>query len=232
MSIDLNTAEEQREGGRTVPPGSIVLVQMTIRQPKAGMEGSDPFLTMARSGMEYLNCEFEVAQGSYKGQKFWDNFNVAGATTAGQAKAVEISMQRLRAIVEASRGISPKDSSPQATQNRILKSWEELNGVYFPAMLDAVLSDPSPKDGKVYVNNTLKRIITPDKTEEYTTVADGGEIITNNPLPSVDAAPVRPASPAPPAAPQYVAPPAAAPAQNPIPKWGQAPPQRASGTPF
>ena len=234
--IDLNTAEEQGEGqGRgTVPPDSIVMVQMTIRQPEHGKEGSMPGLTRARSGLEYLNCEFVVVAGSYQGAKFWNNLNVANASTAGQKTAVDISMRTVRAIVEASRNVNPKDASPTAASARMLQSWEELNGIYFPAQLGCEVSDPRPKDGKRFVNNTLKRVITPDKPE-YNQVWNGGEIISSLPLPDVDSAPVRTQA-ATPAAPQSWAPPApaahAAPAApmsppagaRPAPSWAQTPP--------
>ena len=228
--IDLNTCEEQGEGqGRgAVPPDSIVVLQMTIRLPEAGREGSMMGLTRARSGLEYLNCEFVVASGSYQGTKFWNNLNVAGATTDGQKKAVDISMRTIRAIVEASRNISPKDASPQAAQQRTLQSWEELHGVQFPAQLGCEVSEPRQKDGKRFVNNTLKRVITPDRSE-YEQIYHAGEIISDNPLPDVDSAPVRsqaatPAAPpswGPASAPGTASPPTGA---RPAPSWAQTPP--------
>lgn len=252
--IDLNQAEEQREGtggGKTAPPDSIVLVQMIIRQPKSGSEGSMPMLTRSSTGLEQLDCEFVIAQGSYQGSKWFDRLSVGNAHTEGQKKAVDIAMRTIRAMVESSRGINPKDASPNAAQQRVLQSWEELNGIYFPAMVDAVVGDANAQ-GKRYVNNKLKRVITPDKAEEYALVCGGGEIITAKPLPEVPAetASAKPnwaapaAAPAPQAAPQSapMAPPAApaqqpaamtppaappaaqAAAPRPAPNWAQTPP--------
>jgi len=231
--IDLNTAEEQGEGsGRgALPPDSIVMAQLNLRHPEAGKEGSMPGLTRARSGLEYLNCEFVVAAGSFQGAKFWNNLNVSGATTAGQKTSVDISMRTIRAMVEASRNINPKDASPQAAQGRVLQSWDELNGIYFPIMVGCEVSDPRPKDGKRFINNNLKRVITPDRPE-YEQVWNGGEIITANPLPEIPAetasakpgwaAPAAPsAQPPRPAAPAPMAPPAGA---RPAPAWAQTPP--------
>ena len=254
MSIDLNTAEEQSNGtGKgAVPPDSIVLLQMTIRQATNGKQGSAPLLTRAQSGMEYLNCEFEVVQGSYKGAKFWNNLNVSGASTSGQKTAVDISMRTIRAMVEASRGVHPKDSSPQAAQARILQDWSELQGIYFPAMLDCEISDPD-KNGKRWVNNKLKRVITPDKEEEFAHICNGGEIITANPLPVIEDAPASAKpdwaakQPAPAPAPAQAATPRPAPTpaprpapaaapngQQPVPSWGQTPPPATppDGAPF
>ena len=259
--IDLNQAEEQREGtggGKAAPPDSIVLVQLIVRQPKSGSEGSMPMLTRAQSGLEQLDCEFVVAQGTYQGAKFWDRLSVGNAHTEGQKKAVDIAMRTIRAMVESSRGINPKDASPAASQQRVLQSWEELNGIYFPAMLDAVVGDANSQ-GKRYVNNKLKRVITPDKAEEYALVCNGGEIITDKPLPEIPAteANAKPnwaaPAPAPQAAPQAapmappvaaaprpaaqpVAPPQAPAAPRPAPNWAQTPPPaappRADGAPF
>lgn len=263
--IDLNQAEEQREGtggGKAAPPDSIVMLQLIVRQPKSGSEGSMPMLTRAQSGLEQLDCEFVVAQGTYQGAKFWDRLSVGNAHTEGQKKAVDIAMRTIRAMVESSRGINPKDASPAASQQRVLQSWEELNGIYFPAMLDAVVSEPN-KDGKRFVNNELKRVITPDKVEEYALVCNGGEIITDKPLPEVpatesnakpnwaapaaapQAAPMAPPTAPPvsavphPAAAQYAAQPVAPPqaaAPRPAPNGAQTPPPaappRADGAPF
>ena len=261
--IDLNQAEEQREGtggGKAAPPDSIVMVQLILRQPKAGSEGSMPMLTRSSTGLEQLDCEFVVAQGTYHGSKWFDRLSVGNAHTEGQKKAVDIAMRTIRAMVESSRGINPKDASPQAAQQRVLQSWEELNGIYFPAMLDAVVSEPN-NQGKRFVNNKLKRVVTPDRAEEYAHVWNGGEIITDKPLPEVPAAEANAkpnwAAPAPapapgpqaapmappatppfaqaaPAAPAPAAPQAAAP--RPAPNWAQTPPPaappRADGAPF
>lgn len=243
--IDLNNAEEQREGtgGKACPPDSIVMVQLILRQPKAGSEGSMPMLVRAQSGLEQLDCEFVISGGAYAGAKWFDRLSVSNAHTEGQKKAVDIAMRTIRAMVESSRGINPKDASPQAAQGRILQSWEELNGIYFPAMVDAVVSEPNSQ-GKRFVNNKLKRVITPDRAEEYAHVWNGGEIISDKPLPEIPAAeanakpswaapaPAPQAAPmAPPAAPPFAqaapaAPPAApqAAAPRPAPNWAQTPP--------
>lgn len=246
--IDLNQAEEQREGtgGKACPPDSIVMVQLILRQPRAGSEGSMPMLVRAQSGLEQLGCEFVISGGAYGGAKWFDRLSVGNAHTEGQKKAVDIAMRTIRAMVEASRNINPKDASPQAAQARVLQSWEELNGIYFPAMVDAVVSEPNSQ-GKRFVNNKLKRVITPDRAEEYAHVWNGGEIISDKPLPEIPAetASAKPgwAAPTPAPAPQAapMAPPAAPPfpptaagtpptapqnsaAPRPAPNWAQTPP--------
>ena len=177
--IDLNNAPEQTRG--PIPPDSLVVVRLHLRPPQEGRAGSAPGLTASQSSsMQYLNCELEVLAGSFKGNKIWNNYNVEGAQTDGQRKAVDISMRSLRAMVEAARGILPQDQSPQAAQQRRLQSWMELDNIIFPVQVDCEISQPD-RNNKRYVNNTIKKIITPGH-EAYDSLMKGGEVITTNPL--------------------------------------------------
>jgi len=230
MAIDLNQAEEQREARGAIPPKSKVLVKLNIRPAKEGFEGSAPGLTTARSGMEYLSCELEVLAGQFKGQKIWNNYNVQNASTDGQRKAIEISMRSIRAMVEASRNINPKDASPTAKQARLLNEWTDLDGIYFPVVVGCEVSTPNAQ-GTRYVNNTIEKIVTPDQ-DDYAMLMEGGEVITDNPLPKIpEAGESAPPSPAWGKAPQPATVPQQAnkwatpqqPAGNTMPKWGQRP---------
>lgn len=175
--IDLNNAEEQGTGGKgAIPEDSIIPFKMTIRPPKAGKEGTmHPLFCKSGKGNEYIDVEFE-ALGSYEGRKIWQNFTLAGSDTAAK-----ISMRTLRAIVESARNISPKDASPAAAAGRQLSDWADFNSMTFLVKVGVVV-EQSQKDGQYYVNNTIKRIITPDD-EEY----QGGEFISDKPLPAVPA---------------------------------------------
>jgi len=223
--LDFNDAETQKEGGTgPIPEDSIVPLKMTIRPPKAGKEGST-HIAFCRSGKgnEYIDVEFE-ALGSFAGRKIWQNFTLVGSETAAK-----ISMRTLRAIVESARGISPSDASPQATAGRQLSDWLDFNDMTFLAKVGTVV-EQSQKDGNYYVNNTIKRIITPDDAEY-----SAGEFISDKPLPPIpipgEAPPVstaRPAAAAPTSAPAWGAQkPGAAPAQQPaganskgpVPAW-------------
>lgn len=173
--IDLNQAEEQREGlGSAIPEDSIIPFKMTIRPPKAGKEGSTHAL-FCRSGKgnEYIDVEFE-AQGQYGGRRIWQNF-----TLVGSDQAAKISMRTLRAIVESARGIAPSDASPQATAGRQLADWYDFNGMVFLAKIKCVV-EQSTKDGQWYVNNEFKKVITPDDSEYA-----AGEFISDKPLPTI-----------------------------------------------
>lgn len=173
--IDLNQGELQGNGGSgPIPEDSIIAFTMTIRTPKAGKEGSThAMFSRSSKGNEYIDVEFE-ALGSYAGRKIWQNF-----TLVGSEQAAKISMRTLRAIVESARGISPSDASPAATAGRQLSDWLDFNSMTFLAKVGTVV-EQSQKDGQFYVNNTLKRIITPDDSEYA-----GGEWISDKPLPAV-----------------------------------------------
>jgi hypothetical protein len=177
--LDFNEAELQREGGAggAIPEDSIVPFKMTIRPPKSDKQSDiHPMLNKNSKGNHWLDVEFE-ALGSYGGTKFWQNFTVAGSESAAK-----ISMRTLRAIVESGRGISPKDSSPAASEGRKLSDWADFNELTFLLKVGVeVTQNESTK--KWYVNNTLKKVVTPDE-EAYL----AGEMITDKPLPALPAA--------------------------------------------
>lgn len=177
--LDFNTAEVQSTGKGPVPPDSCVILQMELRTPKSGKQGSHPLLCESDKGNEYLDVEFKVARGSYEGKTIWQNFTVTGSEQASK-----ISMRILRAIVESARQINPNDQSPQAAQGRTLSDWSDFQGMQFMAKVDAKAEKAYNSDN-VYVNNHIKKIITPDM-EEYAVIAQHGEIITDNPLPDRD----------------------------------------------
>lgn len=174
--IDFNTAEVQSTGKGPIPPDSCVILQMEIRNPKSNKQGSHPLLSRSDKGNEYLDVEFKVARGSYEGKTIWQNFTVAGSEQASK-----ISMRTLRAIIESARQIDPNDQSPQAAQGRMLQDWADFQGIQFMARVDAKAEKAYNSDD-VYVNNHIKKIITPDM-EEYAIIAQHGEIISDNPLP-------------------------------------------------
>ena len=219
--LDFNTAEIQSEGtGSAIPEDSIIPFKMTIRQPKAGKEGtSHNLFCKSGKGNEYIDAEFE-AQGHFAGRKVWQMF-----TLVGSDQAAKISMRTLRAIVESARGIAPSDASPSASAGRQLSDWADFNGLVFLAKVKCVV-DQSQKDGNFYVNNEFKKIITPDDAEY-----NAGECITDKPLPPVPSGAGKPETTAtaptaawgvPPAAAAPVAPPIPPPVQQaatPVPAW-------------
>lgn len=229
MSIDLNQAGEQQTGTNLViPPKSKVQVQLSIIYPEANRAGSSaPELTRAYSGLEYLATKLTVTRGSFAGKVMYQNFNLANAQTTGQQKAVDISIRSIRAMVEASRGIKPKDNSPTATQARKLQRWSELEGLTCFIVVDCEQSQPARNSGKVYINNRLHSVVTIDDPC-YQQLVQQGEIISNEPVPEVQQTTA--AAPAP--RPSWVAQQPASAASAPTPAWGQAAPAQQPATPL
>ena len=228
MSIDLNTAgEQQTSTSLVIPPHSKVQVQLSIIYPEAGRAGaSAPELTRAHSGLEYLATKLTVTRGAFAGKVIYQNFNLANAQTTGQQKAVDISIRSIRAMVEASRGIRPKDNSPTATQARKLQRWSELDGLTCFIVVDCEQSQPSHK-GKVYINNRLYSVVTIDDPC-YQQLTQQGEMISNDPIPEVQ----QTATAAPAPRPSWVAQQPASAASAPTPAWGQPAPTQQPATPL
>jgi hypothetical protein len=229
MSIDLNTAGEQQTGSNLViPPKSKVQVQLSIIYPDAGRAGSSaPELTRAHSGLEYLATKLTVTRGTFAGKVIYQNFNLANAQTTGQQKAVDISIRSIRAMVEASRGIRPKDNSPTATQARKLQRWSELDGLTCFIVVDCEQSQPSRSNGRVYINNRLYSVVTIDDPC-YQQLTQQGEMISNDPIPEVQ----QTATAAPAPRPSWVAQQPASAASAPTPAWGQPAPTQQPATPL
>jgi hypothetical protein len=98
-------------------------------------------------------------------------------------QAIGISMRTLRAMVEAHRKISPKDTSPEATKARIINDFSDLNYMTFPVVVGCEWGKPNA-DGKRYLNNTLKRIVTVDDDRfEKTYSHPDGCLVSDKPLP-------------------------------------------------
>lgn len=177
--IDFNSADHQHIGsGSAIPPESIVPMTMTIRQPKAGKEGTQhPLFCKSSTGNEYLDVEFEV-QGQFAGRKIWERFTLTGNNKKGQPNSSK-SMSVLRVIIESARNINPKDPSPAASAGRQISDWSDFNGMTFLAQVKCVV-EQSHRDGQWYVNNEIAKVITPDMPEYQ-----HGEKISDKPVPAI-----------------------------------------------
>lgn len=180
--LNLNTASEQSTGSSLIPPKSKVLVILNIEAPASDRVGSYPELNRSQNScLEYLNTTLEVIAGQYKGKQIFHNFNVHGASTEKEQKAVDISMAQLRALVEAHNHISPKDNSPQAQKMRMLSSFSELNGKIFPIEVKC-REKTSQKSSDTLIVNELKSVVTMEDAD-YALLMNGGEVISDEPVP-------------------------------------------------
>lgn len=229
MGINFNEAPEQKVcGGVPIPPRSVVKVAMKIRQP-AGQKAhaQSHMITVYKTGLLGLDCEFVVEAGTFEGCKIWENVFLRPQfqeikLTKGQEGICHRGDGLLRAIIEAARNIQPSDNSQPATQARMINDWSDFDGMEFGVMVGV----DTPKPGDQYVNNTIIRVITPDQ-DEYQTVMAGGEIVSDRPIPEIPAAPAggqQSKSYQPPTSPQsgYQAPPQQS-YQPPQPNYNDAP---------
>jgi len=216
MPFDFNDAGEQSAGAGVIPPNSCIAVSLHIVMPDAGFSGSEPELTKSRSSsMEFLSTELVVEAGKYAGAKIYHRFNLGGAVTGGQRKAVDISRSQIRAIIESHRRIDPADASPQATQARRINTYAELEGMRFAAKVGCEPSTSVKKNDPehYYVNNTLLRVLTRKDAEWGQMSQPPYELISPEPVPEFPVHP-QPCAPAGPA-PNWAAPQASAPAPAP-----------------
>jgi hypothetical protein len=223
MGINFNEAPEQKVGGGgPIPPRSVVKVAMKIRQP-AGQKAhaQSHMITVYKTGLLGLDCEFVVEAGTFEGCKIWENVFLRPQfqeikLTRGQEGICHRGDGLLRAIIEAARNIQPTDASQPATQARMINDWSDFDGMEF----GVVVGVDTPKPGDQYINNTIIRVITPDQ-DEYQTVMAGGEIVSDKPIPAIPPAP----SGGPPAQGGGWQPPAQQQAYQPPPQQNYQPPQ-------
>ena len=183
MAINLGGAGPQREGAGSIPPSSIVRVCCELREASGEFTTGHPLVFRARSGLQGLDIIFHVNAGQFEGRKIYESFWIPPflqdiELSAGQAGSCRDGHSKIQAMVEACRGIHPDEVNDAA---RSINDWSDLNGMVFPVKVGAKV------DGE-YIKNNILRIIGLDKEEEYNTVMNGGEYITDKPLPVIPAA--------------------------------------------
>lgn len=183
--LDFNDEEQQsqRQYG-PVPAGSKVLMKLELQRPKYSSP-EDSMLARTQKGLLQLFCKLTVADGSYKGCFWYENITLPAKCQTipmqdNMAISARIGGSLIRAIIESVRRIDPKATDGRAMQGRRINSWNELDGVEFPAVL-GIDKKPFEKDGREYWNNRISRVI-PCTDKEFPTILRGGEIITDGPV--------------------------------------------------
>ena len=183
MSIDFNAAEEQRDPIHgPVPAGSRVLLKLEVLKPKNESQRM-PFVAVSQKKLYMLWVHLTVHAGSYQGFKWTENWMLPEGEqqvqlTEKQKVACRISYSRMRGVIEAARGIDPKDKSQQANSRRVINNWLDLERMIFPARVN-VADDGREYNGRTIWDNQIARVITPDM-EEYRELMQGGEFINPN----------------------------------------------------
>lgn len=178
--LDFNNEPEQKSDNYgPVPGGSKVMVSLSVETPQYAV-ADHPLVSETKKGLRGLWCKFTVIGGMYEGVKWYDTLWLpTGYQTArldeGQIKACNRCGAQIRAIIEAHRGISPKDNDDRSVRGRRINDWADLSGMEFPAKL-GISNEPYKKDGKEYWKNYITSVLTPDK-EEYRLIKAGQETI-------------------------------------------------------
>jgi len=147
MGINLNTAPEQKVMGGVIPSGTICSVLINVRGRKD---------TKAKDG-EMLDLEFTVLEGEYEKWRIWEMMMIKGNGSEGHNQALDITMSRVRAIIESAKGIDPSDDSKEAMAARDIDDWEDIDGLNVLIRVGIEKGvDPYPDKNKVLT------FITPD----------------------------------------------------------------------
>lgn len=189
MSIDLNDAQPQMEGG-VIPDGTFCKLNMAIRpggHSMPGLEAADNGLFKASTSSDVLmiDCEFTVMAGPFAKRKLWQNFTVAGGQIddKGASKGFNVTKSQLRAMIESAVGLSPDDMSDKAKAQRVFQAFKQLDGLQFFAKIGiepgAVKPNTNPQ--QFYPDkNKIAHIVTV-KDKEYAALAAGQEVAAGGP---------------------------------------------------
>jgi hypothetical protein len=155
MSLNLNTASKIHGLG-VIPAGTPVTLVMKINPGTIGVEGLCK--RSAKGDCEGIDVEFIVKGGDYDGRKLYA-FQLLDGTTAGHAKAGEITRALLRAIFEAVNAINPEDTSPEADARRNSATLAGFNGATFLATLEIERGGPRQNGGFYKDKNVIDRVL-------------------------------------------------------------------------
>ncbi len=150
---DFNDA---RQNTNIIPKGTLAKVRLTIRpggfdDPAQGWTGG--YATRGTSGAVYLNGEFTVLQGAYARRKI---FTLIGLYSPKGPDWANMGRSLVRGMLNSARGISDKDTSPEAQAARRISGFADLDGLEFVAKID-VGTDTNGED-----KNEIRSAVTPD----------------------------------------------------------------------
>lgn len=180
--MDLNDAKHQKMYG-PVPAGSSVKVRMELI-PCSKPHPKDERIFVTNRGQYMLSCKFTVVAGTYEDVSWRELWMLPAEMqpkgvelTTGHLKGCTITATKMRAILEAVRGVRPNDTSTEARAARNFKTIGDFDGMEFPTKVG--IDKGHEYNGRMYYNNTVATIITPDKAD-YADIKAGGEKINPN----------------------------------------------------
>jgi hypothetical protein len=156
MALNLNTASKT-QGLEVIPAGTLVTLVMKIRAGTIGVEGLCK--RSSKGDSEGIDVEYTVKDGEADGRRLYA-FQILDRTTAGHAKAAEITRALLRAIFEAVNAIDPNDASPEADARRSSATLAGFNGATFLATLEVEAGGQRPDgNGRYRDKNIIGKIL-------------------------------------------------------------------------
>jgi hypothetical protein len=155
-SLNLGSANSI-QGLELIPAGTLVTLAMKLRAGTIGVEGLCK--RSSKGDSEGIDVEYLIRDGKYEGRKLYA-FQLLDGTTAGQAKAAEITRALLRAIYEAIHAIDPNDVSPEADARRNSATLAGFNGATFLATLEVEVGGKRPDgNGNYRDKNVIGKVL-------------------------------------------------------------------------
>ena len=159
MSNSWNDFNDAKQVVNLIPKGTTAKVRLSIRpggydDPTQGWTGG--YATRGTTGSVYISGEFTVLEGPYARRKV---FTLIGLFSPKGPEWGNMGRALVRAILNSARGLSDKDSSPQAQAARRISGIGDLDGIEFVAKID-VGKDTNGDD-----KNEIRAAITPDHKE-------------------------------------------------------------------
>jgi hypothetical protein len=153
--LDLGSANKA-QGLEVIPAGTLVELVMKIRPGNVGIDGLCK--RSSKGDSEGVDSEYTVRGGEHDGRKLYA-FHLLDGTTAGHAKAGDISRALLRAIFEAVNGIDPNDMSPETDARRNSATLSDFNGATFLATVDVEVGGERPEGGRYRDKNIIAKVL-------------------------------------------------------------------------
>jgi hypothetical protein len=158
MALNLGSANKS-QGLEVIPAGTLVTLVMKIRPGTIGVENLCK--RSSKGDSEGIDVEYTVKGGDHDGRKLY-SFQLLDGTTAGHAKAAEITRALLRAIYEAVNAIDPNDASPEADARRNSATLAGFNGATFLVTLEIEVGGKRPPEqgsGNYRDKNVIGKIL-------------------------------------------------------------------------
>jgi len=156
MSVSWFDYNDAKQNTNLIPKGTLAKVRLTIRpggydDPAQGWTGG--YATRGTTGAVYLSGEFTVLEGPYARRKI---FSLIGLMSPKGPDWANMGRSLIRGMLNSARGISDKDTSPQAQVARRIAGFADLDGLEFVARID-IGTDANGED-----KNEIRAAVTPD----------------------------------------------------------------------